>query len=62
MTETVHLIGPGGLYARVDPGDKKLRFDRDVPGTDEAFELSQPDGHFFKIRAIAADVIINAAP
>lgn len=62
QTEIVGLLGPGGKFARVDPGDpRRVFFDRDSIGAHEEFEVSKPDD-FFTLRAVAADVILNGAP
>jgi hypothetical protein len=61
-SEVVALVGPGGFFARVDPGHpNRIFFDRTTVGAHERFEVTKPDDRF-AIRAIAANVLVNFAP
>jgi len=66
-TERVGLLGPDGKFTRIDPASRgrglfrgcEVVFDRELAGSQETFELTQPDDKF-QLRAIEADVILGA--
>ncbi len=62
MTQRGYLLGPGGLYARVDPSEPGVvHFDRVTPGAHEEVEVTKPDSKY-AVRFVAADVLLNFRP
>jgi hypothetical protein len=59
--EIVGVLGPGGMYGRVDPAEPdRIYFDRSSVGAHERVEVTKPDDKF-SLRFVDANVIVNFA-
>ncbi len=62
MNQRGYLLGPGGMYARVDPSEPGVvHFDRLTPGAHEEVEITKPDSKY-AVRFVSADVLVNFRP
>jgi hypothetical protein len=59
--EIVGVLGPGGMFGRVDPSEPdRIYFDRSSVGAHERVEVTKPDDKF-TLRFVDANVIVNFA-